>query len=87
MADWAGYFALNTGKLHTTVLGRSRIANNLGLDASEDVMEVVKSLILSDEARFARRGKNCYVEADGCRVTVNVSSLTVITAHRKRASE
>ena len=87
MVDWAGFFASNISKLHTTALGRSRIAKNLGLDASEDAMAVVMSLILSERARFTRRGKNCYVEADGCRVTVNVSSLTVITAHRKRASE
>ncbi|HBC22252.1 MAG TPA: conjugal transfer protein [Porphyromonadaceae bacterium] len=86
MVDWAGYFASNISRLHTTVSGRSRISQNLSLDASEDAVEVVKSLIMSKGVRFARRGKNCYIGADGCRITMNVSSLTVITAHRKRES-
>jgi hypothetical protein len=32
-----------------------------------------------------RRGKNWYVSAENCVITVNAHSYTIITAHKKRA--
>ena len=33
--------------------------------------------------KISRKGKNYYIEADGCIITVNASSYTIITAHLK----
>ena len=33
--------------------------------------------------KVTKKGKNYYVESDGCRITVNASSFTIITAHKK----
>ena len=59
----------NTDKIHTTQMGVGRIKRNLKLD-TDDVVGYCK-------------GKNYYVEADGCIITVNASSYTIITAHLK----
>ncbi len=68
-------------KLHTTELGALRIRNNLSLDGG-DVVEWCRERILSEDAVVSRRGKNFYVTAGGCEITVNAESGTVITAHK-----
>ncbi len=68
-------------KLHTTGLGAQRIRNNLSLDGG-DVVEWCRERILSEDAAVSRRGKNFYVTVDGCEITVNAESGTVITAHK-----
>ena len=68
-------------RLHTTELGIERIQKNLSLN-TEDVLVWCKERIQSPEATFTRRGKNWYVRADRCVITVNANSYTVITAHR-----
>ncbi|WP_330635937.1 DUF3781 domain-containing protein [Faecalicatena contorta] len=40
--------------------------------------------VSSDDALITRRGKNWYVQADHCIITVNAHSYTIITAHRER---
>ncbi len=35
-------------------------------------------------AVFTRKGKNWYVDADNCVITVNAYSFTIITAHKKK---
>ena len=54
-------------------MGVGRIKRNLKLD-TDDVVGYCISKI---------KGKNYYVEADGCIITVNASSYTIITAHLK----
>ena len=68
-------------KLHTTELGIERIKRNLSLD-SDNVVEWCKDKIASDNAIITRKGKNWYVNTDGCVITVNAHSYTIITAHR-----
>ena len=71
----------NLAKLHTTELGELRIKRNLGLDCS-DAVEWCKEQISSPEAVIERRGKNWYITVDGCIITVNAYSYTIITAHK-----
>lgn len=73
----------NLESLHTTKLGVERIKRNLALN-TDDVIAWCKSKISSDSAVITRNGKNWYVSADDCIITVNVYSYTVITAHRKK---
>lgn len=70
----------NIAKVHTTKMGVDRIRRNLSL-ADVDVVEWCKSRILSKDAVISRQGKNWYVTIDGCVITVNASSYTIITAH------
>ena len=66
--------------IHTTALGAERIRKNLGL-ADVDVVAWCKDKIRGAED-IIRRGKNWYVYAGDAVITVNASSLTIITAHR-----
>lgn len=74
---------LNIDKIHTTELGAVRIRRNLALSC-EDVVEWCKEEIHDPNARILRNGKNWYVEIDGCIITVNANSYTIITAHNKK---
>lgn len=71
----------NIDKLHTTELGIIRIKRNLALDTS-DVVAWCKTKIESPDAAITRKGKNWYISVDGCVITVNAYSYTIITAHR-----
>ena len=71
----------NINKIHTTEMGVGRISGNLGI--SEDVVEICKGKILKKESAVERKGKNYYVDVDDCIITVNASSFTIITAHKK----
>jgi hypothetical protein len=71
----------NIDRLHTTEMGAGRITRNLGLK-DEDPMEWCRARITDQAAAAERRGKNWYVRADGCVITVNASSFTIITAHK-----
>lgn len=68
-------------QIHTTELGVIRIKKNLSLDV-EDVVEWCKQKIKSHNASITRNGKNWYIEVDGCIITVNAYSYTIITAHK-----
>ena len=70
----------NTDKIHTTPMGVGRIKRNLKLN-TDDVVGYCISKIKN--SKISRKGKNYYVEADGCIITVNASSYTIITAHLK----
>lgn len=69
--------------LHTTELGIVRIRRNLSLETG-DVVGWCRAQISRGSARIERRGKNWYVDVDGCTITVNAYSYTIITAHRKK---
>ncbi len=71
----------NLDKLHTTESGIVRIKRNLSLDA-DDVVAWCKNKISSAHANITREGKNWYVAVDGCIITVNAHSYTIITAHK-----
>lgn len=71
------------GRLHTTPMGEERIRKNLNLE-TEDVVAWCREKILSRDAEIARQGKNWYVTVGEGVLTVNASSLTIITAHRHR---
>ena len=72
----------NLYRIHTTDLGLLRIRKNLSLDV-EDVVSWCKDKITAENAEITRKGKHCYVSVDGCIITVNAYSYTIITAHRR----
>ena len=73
----------NLDKLHTTELGVVRIKKNLSLDTDE-VVDWCKAKIESPNAIITRNGKNWYIDVDGCMITVNAYSYTIITAHQAK---
>ncbi len=72
----------NLDKLHTTEFGEQRIRNNLGLNV-ENVVEWAKETITAPGTQIERIGKNFRVNAEKYYITVNASSYTIITAHKK----
>ena len=73
----------NIEKLHTTPMGVDRIRRNLSLgDDVKDVVSLCRQKILDDKAVITRQGKNWYIKIDGCIITVNAYSFTIITAHK-----
>ena len=74
----------NLDSLHTTELGALRIKNNLSL-TDEDVVEWCRSQISAPGTVITRNGKNWYIDVDGCIITVNAYSYTIITAHKGKS--
>ncbi len=72
----------NIDSVHTTDMGVDRIKRNLGLGGI-DVVAWCKEKILDPKAVIERQGKNWYVHIEGCVITVNASSYTIITCHRE----
>lgn len=73
----------NISQLHTTPMGLDRIRRNLNL--GEDVADVVewcRNRIFDERAEITRNSKNWYCRIDGCIITVNAYSYTIITAHK-----
>jgi len=64
-------------------MGVGRIKKNLGL-GDIDVVEWCRNRILDKNAIIERNGKNWYVNIDDSIITVNASSYTIITAHKKK---
>ena len=50
-----------------------------------DVVAFCRSKILDKSAVITKQGKNWYVRIEGCVITVNASSYTIITAHKEKA--
>ena len=73
----------NIDKLHTTEMGVERIKRNLGL-TNCDAVEWCRTRIMNRSAAIERQGKNWYVRIDGCIITVNATSYTIITAHKEK---
>lgn len=73
----------NLDKLHTTELGGARIKRNLFID-TDNVVDWCRNKISSTNASISRKGKNWYVNIDGCIITVNAYSYTIITAHKEK---
>lgn len=72
----------NFDKLHTTELGEQRIQKNLGFDV-ENIVEWTKEIITNSNTQIERIGKNFCANSEKYYITVNASSYTIITAHRK----
>ena len=70
-------------RLHTTELGITRIQRNLSIEV-DDVVAWCRTQIQRKQALITRNGKNWYIEIDDNILTVNASSYTIITAHKKR---
>lgn len=73
---------VNMDKLHTTEMGRERIRRNLNIN-DDDVVAWCRRRILDEKSVSSRQGKNWYVDAADCRITINAGSYTIITAHRR----
>lgn len=73
----------NIEKVHTTVMGVTRIKKNLSLD-TDNVVDWCKTKIKSTNATITRQGKNWYVNVDACIITINAYSFTIITAHKEK---
>ena len=71
----------NIDNLHTTDMGAERIKRNLQIE-TDDIIQWCKVRILSKNSEIDRIGKNWYIIADNCRITVNAHSYTIITAHK-----
>lgn len=69
------------GAIHTTPMGVERIKRNLELE-NEDVVAWCKERVQNQSAVIIRKGKNWYVEVEGCIITINAHSYTIITAHK-----
>lgn len=72
---------LNLDKLHTTDLGIVRIKRNLSLEV-DDVVDWCREKTRDSNASVKRKGKNWYVEIEGCEITINAYSFTIITAYK-----
>ena len=70
----------NIEKIHTTEMGIGRIQRNLGID--KEPVGYCISKLKQDNAIVTKEGKNYYVNVDGCTITINSSSFTIITAHK-----
>lgn len=71
----------NIDKIHTTKMGIERLKRNLQIE-TPDIIEWCKTKISSKLATIERIGKNWYINIDNYRITVNVYSYTIITAHK-----
>ena len=73
----------NIDKVHTTEMGIDRIKKNLKIDTN-DVVGYCKNKILDENCNIYRQGKNWYCEIDNIKITINLYSYTIITAHTIR---
>ena len=70
----------NIDRIHTTEMGVGRIQRNL--EINEEPVSYCISKLKKENSQVIKKGKNYYVEVDGCRITINSSSFTIITAHK-----
>ena len=73
----------NLHRLHTTELGALRIKRNLSLE-TDDAAAWCREKAASPDGIIQRVGKNWYVTVEGCVITVNAYSFTIITAHKEK---
>ncbi|MCL2234908.1 MAG: excinuclease ABC subunit UvrA [Defluviitaleaceae bacterium] len=69
-------------KLQTTELGSERVRKNLDL-GGVDVVQWCREQIAT-ATNIEKKGKNWYVTGDGCVITINAGSHTIITAHKAK---
>ncbi|WP_458457059.1 DUF3781 domain-containing protein [Methanobrevibacter sp.] len=71
----------NIEKIHTTEMGIVRIQKNL--EIGDEPVSYCISKLEQENSVVRKEGKNYYVDVDDCIITINASSFTVITAHKK----
>ena len=71
----------NIDNIHTTELGYIRIKNNLNI--SNNIIDYIKSLLLSDKCIINKKGKNYYALIDNIVITINSFNYSVITVHKR----
>ncbi len=71
----------NLDGLHSTELGLERISRNIGVEKGI-VVEYTKRLMVHSGSEIRKQGKNIYVRSHNIVITINASSLTIITAHK-----
>lgn len=74
------YLLENIDEIHTTEMGIGRVQKNLQI-TSEPVSYCISKL-KQEDSKVTKKGKNYYVKADNCIITINSSSFTIITAHK-----
>lgn len=62
-------------------MGVERIKKNLNIE--KNPVEYCNTKIQKKESKITKKGKNYYVDIDECIITINASSYTIITAHKK----
>lgn len=72
----------NVDRIHTTEMGVGRIQRNL--EISDEPVGYCISKLEKEDSIVTKEGKNYYVEVDGCKITINSSSFTIITAHKEK---
>lgn len=85
LPDYKAELMENMLKLHTTALCRERIRKNLYMQPN-NIVRWCKEKIQREDAVVTKKGKNYYVVAGGCTITINSQSFTVITAHPNNRS-
>lgn len=83
MCEFSKELENNLRKVHSTILGIDRIKKNLNLKDC-DVVSYCKEVIKDEESKIYKKGKNYYVEKEDIIITINASSYTIITAHKKK---
>lgn len=71
----------NIENLHTTELGIKRIRKNLELP-DINVVNFCKNIILGNNCKIWKQGKNWYCKTYNIIITINSYSYTIITAHK-----
>ncbi len=71
----------NIDKIHTTEMGIERIQKNLKI--SDNPVDYCILKLKDKNSIVTKKGKNYYVDIDDCIITINSSSYTIITAHKK----
>ena len=69
-------------KLHSTEGGILRVRKNLNL-GNIDIVKWCQKKVQQTDAVITKKGKNWYVYVAGCKLTINASSYTIITAHKE----
>ena len=80
-----GNLLKNPERLHTTELGVERIKKNLGLQ-TRNVVDWCRLRVVEKDSKIVRQGKNWYITTESCIITINSTSFTIITAHKKNNS-
>lgn len=71
----------NIDRIHTTEMGVGRIQRNL--EISEEPVSYCILKLKKEDSKVTKEGKNYYIDVDDCIITINSSSFTIITTHKK----
>ncbi len=71
----------NIDRVHTTTMGYDRIKKNLNIKS--DPVNYCIDKIKDDNSIVYKKGKNYYIEINNIVITINSSSYTIITGHKR----